>query len=438
MANVKAPETTVAQDIMAPQPQMPPQMGMPSPEMPPQMPPQAPQMGMPSPEMGMPAMADGGLASLPVPDDMFPDEYAGGGVVAFAAGDLVQDGMFSLTAPEEGPLSRRKLVERLTLPELQMYNRTGKLPDRLRGELGGHFIEGTPIFGNVPLTSNTPEFLQPAAPKGPAPSVSPVPDAAPPTKDKKSPRQDAAAPATGGSKVGSGGDMLDSYRAALIKGGVSPDPLAEDRKASAAAREALAKDREEAKYAALLQAGLGMMAGKSPYALENIGRGAQAGLAEYSRSKKELKDEERDLAKIDRDMRRAEEAMKRGDVDRAYDLYYKAKTLEAQVASANKPSQFKEQYDIYSADERAAGRKPSFEGFRKSLGSGDDNQALNRVRYADAALANSLDYMRLSRSDKPEDKQKAEQMRRDVYTRYGVTSGGGVPPDISDILKKYQ
>jgi len=95
MANVKAPETTVAQDIMAPQPQMPPQMGMPSPEMgQPAMPPQAPQMGMPSPEMGMPAMpgmADGGLASLPVPDDMFPDEYAGGGVVAFAAGGVPKE-----------------------------------------------------------------------------------------------------------------------------------------------------------------------------------------------------------------------------------------------------------------------------------------------------------------------------------------------------------
>jgi hypothetical protein len=44
-------------------------------------------------------MADGGLVDLPVPDDMFPDDnYAGGGMVAFAAGDPVPG-----AAEEEAP-----------------------------------------------------------------------------------------------------------------------------------------------------------------------------------------------------------------------------------------------------------------------------------------------------------------------------------------------
>jgi hypothetical protein len=35
-------------------------------------------------------LAEGGLTALPVDEDMFPDEYAGGGIVAFQGGDLVR------------------------------------------------------------------------------------------------------------------------------------------------------------------------------------------------------------------------------------------------------------------------------------------------------------------------------------------------------------
>jgi hypothetical protein len=63
-----------------------PAMGAPAPQAPP------PPMG--APPMGQPpGMAEGGLLSVPIPDNMFdePDNggYAGGGIVAFAAGDEV-------------------------------------------------------------------------------------------------------------------------------------------------------------------------------------------------------------------------------------------------------------------------------------------------------------------------------------------------------------
>lgn len=96
----QAPQATVAQQVMGGAPTAPapapsgglgtaPQaMPQPAPPMAPAQPP----MGMP-PEMPM-GMADGGLASLPVPDAMFDeptnggfdDGYAGGGLVAFADG----------------------------------------------------------------------------------------------------------------------------------------------------------------------------------------------------------------------------------------------------------------------------------------------------------------------------------------------------------------
>lgn len=66
------------------QPEMPPQMPMPQPEMP------MPQPDMmaqaPMPEQAPVMMAEGGLASLPVDEDLYPEEFAGGGLVAFAGG----------------------------------------------------------------------------------------------------------------------------------------------------------------------------------------------------------------------------------------------------------------------------------------------------------------------------------------------------------------
>lgn len=108
-----APQQTVAQQLFAPPaPQMP--MGAPAglgatPQaaaMP--VPAAAPPMGMPSPQaapgmaaggMVPPYMAGGGLSSLPLPDGMFDepsnggfnDGYRGGGLVAFATGDEVEE-----------------------------------------------------------------------------------------------------------------------------------------------------------------------------------------------------------------------------------------------------------------------------------------------------------------------------------------------------------
>ncbi len=52
-------------------------------------------------------------------------------------------------------------------------------------------------------------------------------------------------------------------------------------------REELKRQKQEDKYMAILQAGLGMMAGTSPNAFANIGQGASAGIAQYSQSGKQ-------------------------------------------------------------------------------------------------------------------------------------------------------
>jgi hypothetical protein len=58
-------------------------------------------------------------------------------------------------------------------------------------------------------------------------------------------------------------------------------------------REAAKGSREEAKYARLLEASLGMLGGESPYAFVNIGKGAAPALKGYGEDVKALRAEER-------------------------------------------------------------------------------------------------------------------------------------------------
>lgn len=63
-------------------------------------------------------------------------------------------------------------------------------------------------------------------------------------------------------------------------------------------REALKEQAQTDKYLAMLQASLGMMAGSSPYALQNIGQGGMQGVAAYAAAKRQRAAEEAGLDKL--------------------------------------------------------------------------------------------------------------------------------------------
>ena len=123
----RAPQQTVAQQVFTPP--APPQMPMQAPQgapaglgaLPPgaapdmsgmMAPPPAPEMPMPQEEAPPMSMADGGLASLPVPDAMFDensnggfdDGYAGGGILAFAGGGMSEEEAWNRIKRLEGGL----------------------------------------------------------------------------------------------------------------------------------------------------------------------------------------------------------------------------------------------------------------------------------------------------------------------------------------------
>ena len=123
----------------------------------------------------------GGLTQIPVRDNMY--EMAGGGIVAFQAGG--QPPSFTSALAGEIPadprylrayqaargekMPRKDLVELMTILELQEFNRSGAIPERLSAQVQGRMIEDIPAFGagtyepevSTPFVGKTPEQIDP-------------------------------------------------------------------------------------------------------------------------------------------------------------------------------------------------------------------------------------------------------------------------------------
>ena len=110
----------------------------------------------------------------------------------------------------------------------------------------------------------------PAAPPKPAPAPAPAPVAPPETPTSFNPVEEPAAPTE------------TPYDKLLEKIGASLDKR----------EKGIESSREQDKYLALLQAGLGMMGGTSPYAAANIGQGASTGVAALMAANKQRAAEE--------------------------------------------------------------------------------------------------------------------------------------------------
>ena len=83
-------------------------------------------------------------------------------------------------------------------------------------------------------------------------------------------------------------------------------------------------DKDQAKYMAMLKAGLAMMAGTSRHALENIGKGAMAGAVDYQEAYKELRKAERERTKEFALIEQARRAEEKGEIDLSRQLLIRA------------------------------------------------------------------------------------------------------------------
>jgi hypothetical protein len=303
---------------------IPQQMGQPMPQqMAPQMPPQMAQAPQPQAPM---QMAEGGLAALSLPDDMFDEEsYAGGGIVAFDEGGEVPgyagpQGSFVQLRPEQyemlTPLQKQQYVNQFGAPPAQARRELNPLEkalgiDRRPSPMMEVLTKGTPL---VPEQATVPIASRVEVPKGNipnremAPGIAALKDA--PVDKRVTSDIDTPRPTRNRFNElvfnpvtvddAGYGELMPDQRgmrdyAAEFKSELGEDP------GRAAVKERLArmqatgeKDAERAPWMALAEAGLGMAAGQSQFALQNIATGGIRGIQSFNEARDRLvKAEER-------------------------------------------------------------------------------------------------------------------------------------------------
>jgi hypothetical protein len=304
--DTQPPTTTVAQDVLGLTP--PPQMGMqpqPQPQMAQAQQMQQPQQMQQAPQMGAPVeqppvmAASGGMTSLPI--EM--QDYAGGGIVAFADRGLVEDEAVydpitgvQLSGPRPKPFRREVPPGTIYEPSL--------ISDIFSGPIS------TPL--NAPPPPGT-KFTNPnyVEPPDAAPLAPPRREAGPRTGRDASPRV-STGPTTPGLKRPDPASYLPdltqlkpeafSTRAAqelpaigkermdyMRSMGIDPDIYNKMIEKEEGKRKDLGRRKEEAKGEALMQVGLGLLGARRGQEFQTLSEAGTKGLAQLREAGKELR-----------------------------------------------------------------------------------------------------------------------------------------------------
>jgi len=340
-------------------------------------------------EAEQPPMTDGrdmGIAQLPVEEP----QYAGGGIVAFAEGDLVEsDPMAYLSGLDNASLAQ----DQLRIDEILRKRKLAEDQERYR-----FLQQSAPDAANKMLQQN------PAlAPKPVATSVATAPTPVPKEAGIKGLTDNKKAPAAPAIK-----SPVEQIAPPAPEMSAIEKLIAEYTNQLKVSPEAAKSARADARNQALLEAGLNIMGGTSPYAFANIGAGGAAAAKSYGTSMKDIRADE--AAKLNQLMGmgiKGEtlklEAKKLGITEKHYEDWYKAKMAEIRESGAT----------------RRVASDASADVKREQL-------QINRMKAADAALA-AAGYPMLMMSKKPEKQKQAADMKRDVYKQYGIEVAGASP-----------
>ena len=286
-----APQTTVAQEVMA-APQMAAGLGA------------TPQAAM-APQM---APTEAGVAALPVPDEMMPDEFASGGIIAFDNGGGV-------SIEEEIEAYRPRGISSL-FGLMPQGMGSGNI-DYTLGQLG---------YTRDQIAKMDPAMKRYVAANATAPTAPTAPTAAKPTTPAITP---AAPGAPAGGPAPTQAAVQEDDFGAILKRieGVMPGGQALEglEKEVQAGREARKAEKTQAGWMSLAMAGLNVAAGTSPFALVNLGKGLAEGLKNYADELKDQKKLDREDRKLLADIEKARRDEKRGNVTAAIASYEKAR-----------------------------------------------------------------------------------------------------------------
>ena len=440
----QAPESSVAEDLG--QKEMPNQGGL------------AMLAGQPQMQM-----EDQGVAGLPVPDDMYQDQnFAGGGIVAFADGGTSRLGDYfsnlrakNLAKEDINKQLNALISERarlkydfftpLTAEQKEAQDKTLPQIDAMIAELqakksgvpaattkpSGPRVDTTELPKSFTGIGETTQF-------GPSTTainqMSPPPTAA--TAKPSGPDLGGLyQPLTDYSKdyaalyqdpAGMAEKEMARYRALIGEDKMRPQ-LEEKLKKM---EERSAKAEEQAPYMALIRAGFGMAAGKSPFALQNLAEGATMGLEDYNKAKDKLeasRDKQFDL------QARLAQAKRAEDVAAATFGSQSEQFIKAQNQS-NKLAELS-----YKTNREAANQKNKIDAF----------DAVQKGKYYDASAEES----RAKAGYYSEKGPGGEITEKQLFDRYMTTGGDlihgsfeefkrknlpkAIPLDINNIVNKY-
>ena len=232
-------------------------------------------MGTTPPEMMMPAqgMAAGGMVSF----------KQGGDIPRFQNTGYVSDPMFAqsedFSVPSLSGADRDRLVSAMTLRELQEFNRSGMVPERLRSLPAAKPVVPPPSA--APAPSAAPEAPPPPAAAPAAPAIAPFTMA--PYKPREIPMPMLPTEPTEQQLNTAAASRQAKYREEV------PFRLGYLEKEMADRAKEMAGRRESNINEALIQAGLGIMGSKSPRFLQAVSEGGTAGLRAYQQGAKDIR-----------------------------------------------------------------------------------------------------------------------------------------------------
>ena len=302
--------------------------------------------------------------------------YAGGGILAFS------DGGMGMTNPEFGggvdPNMDQNRLDSLQLQkDIEKYN---------------FLKDASPVAAERLLASN-PILRDKVTPTAPA-AAAPKPEAKPPAAKPEggAPVDRSVAAATGMKSLEE--QMREQERL------MGPNTANEGLNAKIAERLAgMSKREKQDELAAIRNAFIKFGTEASP---GGIGVAALKGIGSYGdasdAAKKAREGMDLELTKMQADIKKGERAEKRGNLDAAAKAFESAENrklrldemqnqLKVAGIQASRSSEFEKQYAQYAADEKAAGRTPTFEGFKRAASLQDDAAKATGNREAAKAFA---------------------------------------------------
>lgn len=223
-----------------------------------------------------------------------------------------------------------------------------------------------------------------------------------------------------------------AYKAKELQDLLGEDPNAARREARLSKREAdLAEEKDRSPWMALMQAGLSTMAGTSPNALSNIGAGATEGLKSYGEARKDISKSSDKLMDLRDEVEAAQRAEQKAIKLKGFESAEAARAANFKTDAENKLRRYthgKEGAE-YGQKERELQATSSLRGaqaeearakakYYGADGAGNKgamtaNQQVNTLKYHDTKLSKEISALEKNDNLSDEEKQHEIDVRKD-------------------------